>query len=256
MFRSVLEVLFPPACLACGGSGSPFCAACWTRVAVATPPGCIRCGRPMEVTVASCRDCPPSEVAWARAAFLYEGAVRQALIRLKFGGMRWAAGALAPWLGEALQRAPPRTVRPDISVIPTVSWVPLGRSRKRRRGFDQAEALARPLGAAFGWPVQSLLARQGDTAPQARRTGPERRMALQGAFRATGPAPSVVVLVDDVLTTGATAAACALALRDAGAREVGLLVAARSLGGPVPARCYTSKGLRPGSVVARERFSR
>jgi predicted amidophosphoribosyltransferase len=137
-----------------------------------------------------------------------------------------------------------------------ITWVPLGSSRRRARGYDQAELLARAVGRHLGLPVRRTLARTRETAPQAKRAGPDRRLSLLDAFRATGRAPPSVVLVDDILTTGATAASCARALRSAGALEVALLTAARSLGGAVPARCYNPPGLLPGSVVARETFSR
>jgi predicted amidophosphoribosyltransferase len=102
-----------------------------------------------------------------------------------------------------------------------------------------------------------MLTRAVETAPQARRGGDARRRALGGAFRAVGAVPPRVLLVDDVLTSGATVAECARTLLAAGALEVGVLTAARSLGGPLPARCYKIEaGLQPGSVVARETFSR
>jgi predicted amidophosphoribosyltransferase len=123
-----------------------------------------------------------------------------------------------------------------------VTWVPLGRRRRRVRGFDQAEALARAVAGLAGLRVARLLERTVETDPQARRPGPERRRALRGAFRAVREAPLSVLLVDDVLTSGSTAAACAEALATAGARAVAVLTAARSLGGPIPARCYDRAG--------------
>jgi predicted amidophosphoribosyltransferase len=105
--------------------------------------------------------------------------------------------------------------------------------------------------------VARLLRRAVDTEPQARRPGPERRHALRGAFAAVGSVSSnLVILVDDVLTSGATAAECAVVLRAAGAADVGVLTAARSLGGGVPVRCYNPARFPPGSVVARGRSSR
>src|SRR5262249_48256953 len=137
--------------------------------------------------------------------------------------------------------------RPPVAV----TWVPLGRRRKRSRGYDQAQVLAERVAATVALPCVRLLARVVETPPQARRNASERANALRGAFRSARAVPESVLLVDDVLTTGATAAECARALIAGGAREVGLLTAARSLGGPVPARCYTPTGLQPGSVVAR-----
>jgi predicted amidophosphoribosyltransferase len=249
MLRGVLDVLFPPRCLGCGGTGHPFCGTCLPRVGRLSPPGCRRCGRPFEAEVTACPDCPPPPIAWARAALRYEGPVRSGLIRLKFYGWRSAAPAFAPWMLAALMGDLPPGRPPGPSVV---TWVPLGRRRRRERGFDQAEVLARAVATEAGWPVRRLLDRAVETSPQAKRSGPQRREALRGAFRARGRPPPWVVLVDDVLTSGATGAECARVLLDAGAREVGLLCAARALGGPIPVRCYTPPGLGPGSVVARE----
>lgn len=105
--------------------------------------------------------------------------------------------------------------------------------------------------------MNRLLARVVETAPQARRSGPERQAALRGAFEAAPVCfPDSVLLVDDVLTSGATAAECARVLVEGGVREIGVLTAARALGSALPERCYNPPGLQPGSVVARERFSR
>ncbi len=128
-----------------------------------------------------------------------------------------------------------------------VAFVPLSRARLAERGYDQARALADVVARRLVLPLRPMLARPGTTPPQARRTARERRLAMRGMFVADGRAPpSRVLLVDDVLTTGATAGACASALLEAGVREVGLLTAARAVSGPLPARCYTRSGSRLG----------
>jgi predicted amidophosphoribosyltransferase len=175
-------------------------------------------------------------------------------MKLKFGRLRSASEGLAPWMLHALARAPPRSLAS--SDQPVITWVPLASARRRTRGYDQAEALARSVARLAGWTVRPLLRRVVETAPQARRGGGQRRRALRGAFRARDGVPGLVILVDDVLTSGATASECSRVLRAAGAVEVGVLTAARSLGGDVPARCYNPRGFLPGSVVARERSSR
>jgi predicted amidophosphoribosyltransferase len=174
-------------------------------------------------------------------------------MRLKFSGQRSTVAAMAPWMVWVLARSPPPATGPEPSVV---TWVPLGRVRRRLRGFDQAEKLAGEVAGMWGLRPIGLLRRVRETPPQARRAGAARRRALEGAFEATRSVPPSVLLIDDVLTSGSTAAACAQALKDAGAEYVGLLAAARSLGGPVPSRCYNPPMSQPGSVVARERSSR
>jgi ComF family protein len=153
----------------------------------------------------------------------------------KFGRQASVAEALAPAMVESLAHA--ARAGPSVEDI-VLTWVPLGKRRKRDRGYDQAEVLARAVGALAGRPVIRLLDRAIETAPQARKRAAERSHALLGAFRAATSPPPRVVLVDDVLTTGSTAEACAASLLEAGAVEVGVLTAARSLGGPIPGRCY------------------
>lgn len=177
--------------------------------------------------MAACRDCPPQPVAVARAPFLYEGPIAAAIRGMKFSGWHGLARHLAGAMVEVLE------LSADV-----VTWVPLSSRRRARRGFDQAELLARAVAARSGLPVARLLRRVRETRAQARLTGPDRRRALAGAFASVRAPPERVLLVDDVLTTGSTAAACAEVLREAGARRVMVLTAARSLGGPAPRRCY------------------
>ena len=109
-----------------------------------------------------------------------------------------------------------------------VTWVPLARRRRAERGYDQAKAIAVALGHRLELPAVRLLRRPVATGPQTSRTGAERRTAMAGAFAAVRACPARVLLVDDVLTTGATVAACADALLGAGAREVHVAAAARA----------------------------
>ena len=236
MLRRVIDVLFPHRCAGCGAGGPeawPFCFVCLRELVVLTPPGCARCGMPAEAETASCRHCPPPEVSSSRAPFLYTGPVRTALLHLKFDGWRSVA--------EALGRAMATLAEP----ADAITWVPLAPKRRAGRGYDQARALATVTARATGVPLRALLARTRDTEPQTSHRGAERRAAMLGAFRATGRAPRRVILIDDVFTTGATAAACARALRDAGAADVYVVTAARAVVGRVPARCYAPQGSRP-----------
>jgi ComF family protein len=175
----------------------------------------------------------------ARAPFLFAGPARAAVLKLKFSGWRAVAGALVAAMAEV-----------ELPPLDVVTWVPLARRREAERGYDQARALARPLARRIGTPAVPLLRRTRTTTPQAKRGARERRAALEGAFRSIRHAPERVLLVDDVLTTGATAASCAVALRAAGAREVVLLTATRAFSSSLPLR-YARRGFPSGSVVAR-----
>lgn len=134
---------------------------------------------------------------------------------------------------------------PDVEVV---TWVPLSRDRLANRGYDQAKALANPLARMMGVTSRGLLARTEAGGPQARRVGADRRTALAGSFKVVRGAtiPARVLLVDDVMTTGATALSCARALRGSGADQVWLMTAARSFG-RLGARGYTrAQGSRLG----------
>jgi ComF family protein len=244
--RLGLDLLFPARCAGCGSGPWPFCSRCRSTLVAFTPPWCARCGVPQERYVEFCGDCPAPLLARTRSAFLFDGAARSAIHRLKFSGWRPVAGALAAAMAAAAEGVGTRHV---------VTWVPLSRHRRARRGFDQAELLARAFAAERGVAPAPLLARVRDTAAQARRAGRERRTALRGSFALVRPAPTRVLLVDDVATTGSTAVACAGALVAGGAEEVVLLTAARSVSVAMPRR-YTPPGLAPGSVVARGNVSR
>ena len=243
-----LDVVFPRRCAGCASGDWPFCAACLAALAPLQPPWCVRCGLPWPESRSSCPGCPPEELDGARAAFLYEGPARQAIHKMKFSGWRG--------VGDALGRAMAATGPPPADAV---AWVPLGRRRLAERGYDQAKVLAAAVARALSLPTARPIRRTLATTPQARRSAAERRTAMRGAFQPSGrPCPARVLLVDDVLTTGATAAACAVALRAAGARWVFLLVAGRAVAGagraatatrPRPgstARAYTRPGTRPG----------
>jgi ComF family protein len=219
MLESTADVLFPRACAGCGAGPWPFCATCAGELVPLEPPWCRRCGRPSRVSVDRCRDCPPAPIASARAAFAYRGPAKAAVHRLKFSGWRGVGGALAA--AVAALGPPPADA---------VTWVPLASRRRAERGFDQARVLARALARELDLPAVAFVRRTKATAPQARRTREERLEAMRDAFACIPqkPVPSCLLLVDDVLTTGATASACAEALVQGGAREIHLLTACRS----------------------------
>ena len=153
-------------------------------------------------------------IPWA-----YEGVARALVLRLKLRGCAASADAIAAELAVA--------ARETGLVGSVVAWVP-GRPRESaRRGLDHAEAIARRTAYRLGLPAVPLIQRRADTVDQTHLNARERRSNLTGAFSAR-PCKCHVVLVDDLVTTGATAEACAAALRAAGASGVELLAACRA----------------------------
>jgi ComF family protein len=230
----LLDALFPRRCAGCGSGPWPFCRRCRAELVPLSPPWCERCGAPARRDLVSCAHCPPRTLSRARAAFLFDGPARAAVHRLKFAGWRPVAEALGDAMAASWDLA-----------TDAVTWVPLSRRRRASRGFDQALALARVVARRLDAPLEPLLRRDSDAGSQARRTGVERRLAMRGRFAALGTPPGRVLLVDDVLTTGATASACAEALLAAGARGVSVLTAARAASGAI-ADLYSISGSRPG----------
>lgn len=157
----------------------------------------------------------------------YRGDLARAVRTFKFAGARRLAAVFSDALAVAIAA---HTQRADISRA-VVSHVPLHRRRRRQRGYDQSLLLARELASRLSRPMVVTLERTRDTPQQTRLRAQARRRNVEGAFRATGPIEAGVLLVDDVLTTGATLASCVAVLRQAGAPWVSLIVVAVA---PVP----------------------
>lgn len=172
----------------------------------------------------ACRRRPPV-FAYARAAVRYEDVAREALHAFKFGGHRALGAPLGDLLIEAVEGRLPGGL-PDL-LVP----VPLHPRRERERGFNQSRLLARRVGRAWGCPVRDdVLVRAVATPSQTTLDGAARRANVRHAFRLRRPelvAGRHIVLVDDILTTGATVSECVRCLGEAGPRTVGILTVAR-----------------------------
>lgn len=159
------------------------------------------------------------------AAVSYEGPARALVSALKFRG---AAGLAAPMAAQIVASAPAHLLRHGAVLVP----VPLHPARARRRGFNQAERIAAAIARRTGLRVEDCLTRRGTAkARQVGRGRAERLVGIAGAIELRPVmSPTSVVLVDDVVTTGATFASCAAALGSGGAREVSALAYARTPG--------------------------
>lgn len=228
-----IDLLFPPQCLGCGRSGYQFCPACAQAVQPISPPICARCGRPQTAPTRRCRLCRQIEdnpLQMVRVATVYTDPIRTAIHRLKYEQCPELSQDLARYL-VAVYRQGPWTTLPD--PIDVCLPVPLHRQRMAERGYNQSALLAAAFGRRVGTPVQpGWIVRHQQTRSQVGLSAAERRQNVAGAFRAApAVADRVVLLIDDVFTTGSTLMACAGAAREAGATAVYGLVLATPIPG-------------------------
>ncbi len=222
----VWDALFPPRCVECGEVGYRVCPGCWSQMAVLPQTRCPRCAHPLPSPRRSCIHCQHTRWLLDRVVALrpYEGPWRRAIQALKY---RRDRGLALLFVREAFQVL--RILNWPIScIIP----IPLDRHRKRERGYNQVDLWARRLARALGRPYRpQALLRVRPTASQVGLTREERWKNVQGAFQAFPQRVQGcrVLLVDDVLTTGATMNEAAHALLQAGAIAVYGFVLARTV---------------------------
>ena len=220
----VLDLFYPPGCLACGssveGADITLCAPCREVLTRLPAEGCARCGSPLENAQDGCSICARQSPALEliRSVAWFVGPVPALVHRFKYQGLH----RLSAFFAELMESfsAGREVVEPSEVLVP----VPLHRWRQLRRGYNQSEKLGEVLAGLTGKELASeALARVRRTRSQTRLTHEERKLNVAGAFRVKNPAliqDRIVLLVDDVMTTGATLGACALTLKEAGAKRV------------------------------------
>jgi ComF family protein len=225
--RWALDFALPPRCAGCGtivADVHSFCTDCWTQIDFLGETGCTTCGLPLEATeMSTCGVClaRPPRVARTRAAVAYDDLSRGLAIRLKYGRKVAIARTMARYMAPLVAS----------SANPLLVPVPLHRTRLWRRGFNQSALVARELSRRLKVPAAPLALRRSRRTPPLKGMSPlQRRKTVAGAFQVTdriAVAGKTVILIDDVLTTGSTAEACARALQRAGAARVELITWAR-----------------------------
>ena len=231
----VLDMLFSRTCEGCGknmtAEAGSLCWDCRAEVKPVQVPFCERCGDPVAGAVtgpfecAWCRKTDPA-FEWARSAVRYDGPVQACLQRFKYNAGIWLLDDLAEWL-VALWRTCPA----DIGTADFIVSVPLYPQRERERGYNQSALLGERLARRVGIPFRGRrLWRQRPTATQTHLTAAQRVHNVKGVFTVPWPRRvrgARIVLVDDVMTTGATVNECARALKAAGAAAVMVMTVAR-----------------------------
>ena len=203
MIRRILEWVFPRKCVLCR-----------SLLGKEETDLCRRCRMDQPEYHYGRKKVP--NIADLTAVWMYEGNVRRSIQRYKFNGARHYAEAYGRLLAMRIQR--------DLPEADMITWVPISAKRLRKRGYDQVQLLARAVGPELGIPVEPLLEKIRDNrANSGLKTPAERRANVLGVYKAVGQEHfrgKRVLLLDDIVTTGATASECARVLLSAGAEEV------------------------------------
>lgn len=234
LVKNLVNLVYPLHCASCKKpldpeNGSSICGHCIGLIKPNPAPYCIYCGRSIDSAGCACGDCLKSKPAFSKAysACLYEGALKELILQFKYKGKLALSGDLSGLISNFLY------TNPDIlEGVDMITFVPIDMNRMIKRGFNQSKILAKHLSDSYGISMADCIEKTFSTKNQNELSRQERLSNLNGAFRVKNTvdlAGLTVVIVDDVMTTGATLNECSIALIKAGAASVRCLTLARGL---------------------------
>jgi ComF family protein len=227
LLNNSLNLIYPARCPVCGGKAdnfatSPICKDCWSKIIPLDEHCCQICSKPLgAIYMKICADCLKTKPYYTKVISFtaFEGTIREAIHLYKYSSITRFADAISQLMFSL-----------ELPEADIMTAVPVTKKRLQERGFNQSLLLARKLGKRFNIPAHfNLLAKIKETEHQALLKGQERRAALKGAFVTTEKINGqVIILVDDVMTTGTTINECSKTLISGGASKVYAIVAANT----------------------------
>jgi len=232
--KSFINLIYPLHCAACKKPLDPehesaVCDHCIGLIKRNPAPHCIYCGKSVDTAGCACGDCLNKKPIFFKAssAYLYEGVLKELILQFKYKGKLALSNDLSGLMSDFLYDNP--DILEDVSII---TFVPISTSRMMRRGFNQSKILAKHLSDSYGIPMVKCIEKTASTKNQNELARLDRLSNLKGAFRVksgTNLNGLTILIVDDVMTTGATLNECAIALKKHGAANVRCLTLARGL---------------------------
>jgi len=222
-FEGLLELLFPVRCRICKKpSKEVICSHCIESFPKVTGYICKKCGKPCVREFNVCNECRGKRLHFtsARSGGIYSGSLKEAIHQLKYKNGK----ILAPYLAEFASSS----VADVMDGVDVIAYVPLTKKKEAKRGYNQAELIARALSSYYDKPIYNGLIKVKDIPEQNKLGLTERSKNVSGAFEAYSPVSGNILLVDDVYTTGSTVNECAKVLERSGASEILVLTIART----------------------------
>jgi len=232
--KNFINLLYPLHCASCkkpleAENDSAVCGHCIGLIKPNPAPYCVYCGRSIDTAGAACTDCTKNRPAFSKtySACLYEDVLKELILQFKYKGKLALSGCLSGLISDFLYDN-----QDILEGVDMITFVPIGLDRMVKRGFNQSKVLAKHLSDSYGIPMVDCIEKKVSTKNQNELSRQERLSNLKGAFRAKAAVNLkglTILVVDDVMTTGATLNECAIALLQAGAANVRCLTLARGL---------------------------